>query len=221
MKKRKYIEDSLFYRLFNFLHQALKINVYFTILNMALFLLCLFSSLRADTLLIFSLSFVTVGPSLLALFKIYGEGNSTEVTLMEVLRTFKAVFVKGLRYTLMLGFLVLWFVAMLVLLLHQRNLLVLFPLFLTFGVTALSTVLLTMKLVSKTETITWKSALHTSFQLSWQRLYISFIISIVIVGLIYLMYYRAVYGFLIVFSLVFSYIYNIIDRVYFTVEENK
>lgn len=221
MKKRKYIEDSLFYRIFNFSYLALKLNVYFTALNSALFLLCLFSSLRADTLIVFSLSFLTVGPSLLTFFKLFGEGDSNDIRFMEVLRTFKSVFIKGLRFSLIIGFLIVWFVALLVFLLNQTHLLVLLPLFITFGVISLSTVLLTMKLVSDSDVVSWKQTFHTSFQLSWQRLYISFIISIVVVALIYLMYYRAILGFLVLFSLGFTYVYHIINRIYFTLEETN
>lgn len=221
MKKRKYIEDSLFYRLFNFLYAGVKLNIYFSMLNLVLFLLCMFSSLRADTFFIFFLSFVTVGPSLLALLKTFADGKYESITFLEFFQLFKGFFLKGLVYSFLIGFLMLWFVSFLSFLLYQPYALLLLPLFVTFGVSALATIVLAMQLLVEDEQKSMKERFHISFQLSWRKLFLSYFIAILITALIFVMYYRAIYGFLVLFSLVFYYVFKINERMYLVSEENK
>jgi len=218
MKKRKYIEDSLFYRLFNFLYAGVKLNIYFSMLNLILFLLCMFSSLRTDTFFIFFLSFVTVGPSLLALLKTFADGKYESMTFLEFFQLFKKYFLKGIVYSFLIGFLVLWFVSFL---LYQSYALLFLPLFVTFGVSALATIVLAMQILVENEQISMRQLFHISFQLSWKKLFISYFIAILITALIFVMYYRAIYGFLILFSLIFYYVFKINERMYLASEENK
>ncbi|MDE1548817.1 hypothetical protein [Jeotgalibaca caeni] len=213
--KKTFIEDKLFYRFFNATYRYLKLNLYHTLFTVFFFISCNFLVVKGDTLFLFVLTAIPLGPSFMSMMESV-ERYKREQELPNLRQYAKQMvhyFSSGVVFSILLAMNLLWFF-MTLLFLQQTNLgVVLLPVFFTFGSITLATIITAMVLKVNQPTLHFVPALKEAFFLNLKQVLVSYFYSVLIIGLLFVMYYRPVLGFLVLTSVVVTYLYNISTQI--------